>query len=149
MVFNQSILIRLSTYLVFIEQNVFYFKKFHNLLSYVDFLLTSTIKLKAIFFISQRKETLPVSKIQSVKAVRKGIRDIPKAFEIFTGDETYTFKAKGQQNIQQWVQCLHIAVARVQKIDGSEDVPQPIQLDSLKPDNIVIERPRSVTDTKL
>ena len=60
----------------------------------------------------QRKETLPVSKIQSVKAVRKGIRDIPRAFEIFTDDQTYVFKAKGQQNVEQWVQCLHIAVVR-------------------------------------
>ena len=60
----------------------------------------------------QRKETLSVSKIQSVKAVRKGIRDIPRAFEIFTDDQTYVFKAKGQQNVEQWVQCLHIAVVR-------------------------------------
>ncbi|KAI8795414.1 ventricular zone-expressed PH domain-containing protein 1 [Biomphalaria glabrata] len=60
------------------------------------------------------KATLPVTKIQSVKAVRKGIRDIPKAFEIFTGDQTYKFKAKGHHNVEQWVQCLHIAVARSQ-----------------------------------
>lgn len=59
-----------------------------------------------------RKETLPVSKIQSVKALRKGIRDIPRAFEIFTDDQRYVFKAKGQQNVEQWVQCLHIAVVR-------------------------------------
>lgn len=58
------------------------------------------------------KASLPVTKIQSVKAVRKGIRDIPKAFEIFTGDQTYKFKAKGHHNVEQWVQCLHIAVAR-------------------------------------
>ncbi|CAL1527244.1 unnamed protein product [Lymnaea stagnalis] len=58
------------------------------------------------------KASLPVTKIQSVKAVRKGIRDIPKAFEIFTGDQTYKFKAKGHQNVEQWVQCIHIAVAR-------------------------------------
>ncbi|XP_059164371.1 ventricular zone-expressed PH domain-containing protein homolog 1-like [Physella acuta] len=58
------------------------------------------------------KATLPVTKIQSVKAVRKGIRDTPKAFEIFTGDQTYKFKAKGQHNVEQWVQCIHIAVAR-------------------------------------
>ncbi|XP_046572947.1 ventricular zone-expressed PH domain-containing protein homolog 1-like [Haliotis rubra] len=63
------------------------------------------------------KEMLPVSKIQSVKAVRKGIRDIPRAFEIFTADQTYVFKAKGQQNVEQWVQCLHIAVARTQNKD--------------------------------
>lgn len=61
---------------------------------------------------NSRKETLPVSKIQSVKAVRKGIRDTPRAFEIFTDDQTYVFKAKGQQDVEQWVQCLHIAVVR-------------------------------------
>lgn len=53
-----------------------------------------------------------MTKIQTVKAVRKGIRDTPKAFEIFTGEQTYRFKAKGHQNVEQWVQCLHIAVAR-------------------------------------
>ncbi|XP_063409300.1 ventricular zone-expressed PH domain-containing protein homolog 1-like isoform X1 [Mytilus trossulus] len=100
-----------------------------------------------------RKETLPVSKIQSVKAVRKGIRDIPKAFEIFTGDETYTFKAKGQQNIEQWVQCLHIAVAQVQNKDDEKKstkmVPMPSHVNPLNQENVVIERPRSVMDTKL
>lgn len=67
-----------------------------------------------MFFIhfSQTKASLPVTKIQSVKAVRKGIRDIPKAFEIFTDDQTYVFKAKGHQDAEQWIQCLHIAVAR-------------------------------------
>ncbi len=35
-----------------------------------------------------------MNKIQSVKAVRKGIRDIPKAFEIFTTDQTYVFKVR-------------------------------------------------------
>lgn len=100
-----------------------------------------------------RKETLPVSKIQSVKAVRKGIRDIPKAFEIFTGDETYTFKAKGQQNIEQWVQCLHIAVAQVQhkgdEKKSTKMVPMPSHVNPLNQENVVIERPRSVMDTKL
>lgn len=98
----------------------------------------------------QQHETLPVSKIQSVKAVRKGYRDIPKAFEIFTEDQTYTFKAKGHQNIEQWVQCLHIAVAQAHKGDDS----RPSRTDGegrgpRRQDNIVIERPRSVMDTKL
>ncbi|XP_060066450.1 protein melted-like [Ylistrum balloti] len=110
-----------------------------------------------------RKETLPVSKIQSVKAVRKGVRDIPKAFEIFTGDQTYTFKAKGQQNIEQWVQCLHIAVARVQTTDkdktmkeseagvtDNNSMPAAPNNGEVSPqNNVVIERPRSVMDTKL
>lgn len=106
-----------------------------------------------VIFYLQRKETLPVSKIQSVKAVRKGIRDIPKAFEIFTGDETYTFKAKGQQNIEQWVQCLHIAVAQVQhkgdENKSSKMVPMPSHVNPLNQENVVIERPRSVMDTRL
>ncbi|XP_022345300.2 ventricular zone-expressed PH domain-containing protein homolog 1-like [Crassostrea virginica] len=98
----------------------------------------------------QQHETLPVSKIQSVKAVRKGYRDIPKAFEIFTEDQTYTFKAKGHQNIEQWVQCLHIAVAQAHKGDDSR--PSRTEGEGRGPrrqDNIVIERPRSVMDTKL
>ncbi|KAK6174822.1 hypothetical protein SNE40_013396 [Patella caerulea] len=93
-----------------------------------------------------RKETLPVSKIQSVKAVRKGIRDIPKAFEIFTEDQTYVFKAKGHQNVEQWVQCLHIAVAHsqnAQTTDTDKKAPD-------RPRSMVVERPRSlITDTKL
>lgn len=101
-----------------------------------------------------------MSKIQSVKAVRKGVRDIPKAFEIFTGDQTYTFKAKGQQNIEQWVQCLHIAVARVndkraKSLQGGSRSPidnsvsGPNSSEASPHHNIVIERPRSVMDTKL
>ena len=67
------------------------------------------------FFFSLQKATLPVCKIQSVKALRKGMRDIPKAFEIFTADQTYVFKVKDGKNAEQWVQCLQIAVARSQK----------------------------------
>ncbi|XP_048762848.2 ventricular zone-expressed PH domain-containing protein homolog 1-like [Ostrea edulis] len=97
----------------------------------------------------QRHETLPVSKIQSVKAVRKGYRDIPKAFEIFTADQTYTFKAKGHQNIEQWVQCLHIAVAQAHKGDNSKKGTGKAEVCPSRQDNLVIERPRSVMDTKL
>lgn len=53
-----------------------------------------------------------MTKIQSVKTIRKGARDIPKAFEIFTNDETYVFKAKDTKNAEQWIQCLNIAVVR-------------------------------------
>jgi hypothetical protein len=126
-----------------------------------------------------------------VKAVRKGYRDIPKAFEIFTADQTYTFKAKGHQNIEQWVQCLHIAVAQAHKGDNSKkgtgkaELSPPRQQENLamakkgtgraelgpprqqenlamakkgtgkselgppRQENVVIERPRSVMDTKL
>lgn len=100
----------------------------------------------------QQHETLPVSKIQSVKAVRKGYRDIPKAFEIFTADQTYTFKAKGHQNIEQWVQCLHIAVAQAQKGDDSGKGAGKVEgagQGAGGRENVVIERPRSVMDTKL
>ncbi|KAK3105302.1 hypothetical protein FSP39_021942 [Pinctada imbricata] len=115
-----------------------------------------------------RKETLPVSKIQSVKAVRKGIRDIPKAFEIFTEDQTYTFKAKDHCNIEQWVQCLHVALAQQHKggtlpllpppapssRGGNSTVKKtestPMKREAVKrTENVVIERPRSVMDTKL
>ena len=54
-------------------------------------------------------------RIQSVKAIRKGMRDLPKAFEIFTDDQKYVFKAKDSHHAEQWVQCLQIAVARSQK----------------------------------
>ncbi|KAL8583518.1 hypothetical protein ACOMHN_054834 [Nucella lapillus] len=73
---------------------------------------------------NSQKESMPVSKIQSVKAVRKGIRDIPRAFEIFTDDQSYVFKAKGQQNVEQWVQCLHIAVVRSHMTDSPEQQPR-------------------------
>ena len=62
----------------------------------------------------QRKASLPVTKIRSVKTIRKGARDIPKAFEIFTSDQTYVFKAKDTEHAQKWVECLQIAVARTQ-----------------------------------
>ena len=97
------------------------------------------LRLTSISF--QRKETLPVREIQSVKAVRKGIRDIPKAFEIFTTDQNYVFKAKGQQNIEPWVQCIHLAVAKAQHDSGLEQ--QIVE-------NMTMQRPRpTVRDTKL
>ena len=58
---------------------------------------------------------LSISKIQSVKAVRRGMRDIPKAFEIFTNEQSYVLKAKDGKNAEQWVQCLHIAVSKTQQ----------------------------------
>ncbi|KAH3823594.1 hypothetical protein DPMN_125402 [Dreissena polymorpha] len=92
-----------------------------------------------IFVHLQSKETLPVREIQSVKAVRKGIRDIPKAFEIFTTDQNYVFKAKGQQDIEPWVQCIHLAVAKAQT-EAEQNIVE----------NAVIPRPRpTVRDTKL
>lgn len=88
-----------------------------------------------------RKETLPVREIQSVKAVRKGIRDIPKAFEIFTTDQNYIFKAKGQQNIEPWVQCIHLAVAKAND-EGTKEHEIV--------EDMMLQRPRTtVRDTKL
>jgi hypothetical protein len=43
------------------------------------------------------------------------MRDIPKAFEIFTNDQNYVFKASDSKHAEQWVQCLQIAVIRTQK----------------------------------
>lgn len=71
-----------------------------------------------------------MTQIQSVKAVRKGIRDTPKAFEIFTGDQTYRFKAKGHHNVEQWVQCLHIAVARSHIGSGPPGMPSGLSASS-------------------
>ena len=102
--------------------------------------MTAEIMFNFILPYLQKKETLPVREIQSVKAVRKGIRDIPKAFEIFTAEQNYVFKAKGQQNIEPWVQCIHLAVAKEHNTGKKEDIL----------DDIVIQRPRtSVKDTKL
>ncbi|CAH1775829.1 unnamed protein product [Owenia fusiformis] len=68
-----------------------------------------------------KKETFPVREIKTVKAVCKGTRDIPRAFEIFTHDNTqYVFKPKDGKNAQDWVQCLNIAVARSQKPRSKE-----------------------------
>ncbi|WAR14734.1 LOW QUALITY PROTEIN: MELT-like protein, partial [Mya arenaria] len=90
--------------------------------------------------LQQKKETLPVREIQSVKAVRKGIR---KAFEIFTRDQNYVFKAKGQQNIEPCVQCIHLAVAKAQN-DGECTVVENVTIPTIP------TGPRSaVRDTKL
>ncbi|XP_033106923.1 ventricular zone-expressed PH domain-containing protein homolog 1-like, partial [Anneissia japonica] len=62
---------------------------------------------------TQSKGTLPIElgKVQSVKAVRRRDRSIPRAFEIFTEDnKSYVFKAKDSTKAEQWVQCLTIAV---------------------------------------
>lgn len=49
------------------------------------------------------------------------MRDIPKAFEIFTEDDSYIFKARDSKNAEKWVQCLQIAVARTQKSGRSPE----------------------------
>lgn len=48
--------------------------------------------------------------------VSRGARNIPKAFEIFTGDQTLILKPKDGKNAEEWVQCLSIVVAHSQVI---------------------------------
>nr|XP_022918426.1 protein melted [Onthophagus taurus] len=55
-------------------------------------------------------ESIDVNQIQSVK-VSRGARNIPKAFEIFTGNQTLILKPKDGKNAEEWVQCLSIVVA--------------------------------------
>ncbi|XP_032513732.1 protein melted isoform X2 [Danaus plexippus] len=55
-------------------------------------------------------ESIDINQIRSVK-VSRGARNIPKAFEIFTGDQTLILKPKDGKNAEQWAQCLSIAVA--------------------------------------
>ncbi|KAI8489822.1 Pleckstrin y domain [Branchiostoma belcheri] len=64
-----------------------------------------------------KKDALPIelSKVQSVKVVRKRDRNIPRAFEIFTDNKTYVFKAKDSKNAEQWLQCINIAVAQAKE----------------------------------
>jgi hypothetical protein len=61
----------------------------------------------------QRGESIDVNQIRSVK-VSRGARNIPKAFEIFTGDQTLILKPKDGKNAEEWVQCLSIVVAHSQ-----------------------------------
>lgn len=50
--------------------------------------------------------------------VSRGARNIPKAFEIFTGDQTLILKPKDGKNAEEWVQCLSIVVAHSQARDA-------------------------------
>ncbi|KAL4714097.1 hypothetical protein ACJJTC_008451 [Scirpophaga incertulas] len=62
-------------------------------------------------------ESIDINQIRSVK-VSRGARNIPKAFEIFTGDQTLILKPKDGKDAEQWVQCLSIAVAHSQARDA-------------------------------
>nr|XP_023024362.1 protein melted [Leptinotarsa decemlineata] len=55
-------------------------------------------------------ESIDVNQIRSVK-VSRGARNIPKAFEIFTENQTLILKPKDGKNAEEWVQCLNIVVA--------------------------------------
>lgn len=67
------------------------------------------------FWQKDDKDVTPieVNQIRSVK-VSRGARNIPKAFEIFTGDQSLILKPKGGKNVEEWVQCLSIVVAHSQ-----------------------------------
>lgn len=60
---------------------------------------------------------IDVHQIRSVK-VSRGARNIPKAFEIFTGDHSLILKPKGGKNAEEWVQCLSVVVAHSQAKDA-------------------------------
>lgn len=60
-------------------------------------------------------ESIDVNQIRSLK-VSRGARNIPKAFEIFTGDQTLILKPK-DGSAEEWVQCLSIVVAHSQARD--------------------------------
>ncbi|KAH8302773.1 hypothetical protein KR044_010710 [Drosophila immigrans] len=62
-------------------------------------------------------ESIDVNQIRSVK-VSRGARNIPKAFEIFTADQTLILKPKDGKNAEEWVQCLSIVVAHSQARDN-------------------------------
>lgn len=65
---------------------------------------------------NKRDSQQAISNIQTVKVIRKGGRGIPTAFEVFANDVTYVFKARDAENVEQWVQCLQIAIARTQRL---------------------------------
>ncbi|XP_037810447.1 protein melted isoform X2 [Lucilia sericata] len=64
-------------------------------------------------------ESIDVNQIRSVK-VSRGARNIPKAFEIFTADQTLILKPKDGKNAEEWVQCLSIVVAHSQARDNPQ-----------------------------
>ncbi|XP_057613247.1 ventricular zone-expressed PH domain-containing protein homolog 1 isoform X2 [Chionomys nivalis] len=65
---------------------------------------------------------IELSKVQSVKAVAKKRRDrsLPRAFEIFTDNKTYVFKAKDEKNAEKWLQCINVALAQAKERESRE-----------------------------
>ncbi|XP_038203844.1 ventricular zone-expressed PH domain-containing protein homolog 1 isoform X2 [Arvicola amphibius] len=65
---------------------------------------------------------IELSKVQSVKAVAKKRRDrsLPRAFEIFTDNKTYVFKAKDEKNAEAWLQCINVALAQAKERESRE-----------------------------
>lgn len=73
--------------------------------------------LESLIPIQSGGESIDVNQIRSVK-VSRGARNIPKAFEIFTADQTLILKPKDGKNAEEWVQCLSIVVAHSQARDN-------------------------------
>ncbi|XP_027628180.1 ventricular zone-expressed PH domain-containing protein homolog 1 isoform X2 [Tupaia chinensis] len=65
---------------------------------------------------------IELSKVQSVKAVARKRRDrsLPRAFEIFTDNKTYVFKAKDEKNAEEWLQCINVALAQAKERESRE-----------------------------
>uniref|UniRef100_A0A4W3GAT4 Ventricular zone expressed PH domain-containing 1 n=1 Tax=Callorhinchus milii TaxID=7868 RepID=A0A4W3GAT4_CALMI len=65
---------------------------------------------------------IELSKVQSVKVIAKKRRDrsLPRAFEIFTDNKTYVFKAKDEKNAEEWLQCINVAVAQAKERESRE-----------------------------
>ncbi|XP_048398430.1 ventricular zone-expressed PH domain-containing protein isoform X2 [Stegostoma tigrinum] len=65
---------------------------------------------------------IELSKVQSVKIITKKRRDrsLPRAFEIFTDNKTYVFKAKDEKNAEEWLQCINVAVAQAKQRESRE-----------------------------
>ncbi|KAM6223152.1 ventricular zone-expressed PH domain-containing protein homolog 1 isoform 3-T3 [Rhynchocyon petersi] len=65
---------------------------------------------------------IELSKVQSIKVVAKKRRDrsLPRAFEIFTDNKTYVFKAKDEKNAEEWLQCINVAVAQAKERESGE-----------------------------
>ncbi|XP_058412433.1 ventricular zone-expressed PH domain-containing protein homolog 1 [Diceros bicornis minor] len=65
---------------------------------------------------------IELSKVQSVKVVARKRRDrsLPRAFEIFTENKTYVFKAKDEKNAEEWLQCINVAVAQAKERESRE-----------------------------
>ncbi|XP_047584814.1 ventricular zone-expressed PH domain-containing protein homolog 1 isoform X1 [Lutra lutra] len=65
---------------------------------------------------------IELSKVQSVKVVARKRKDrsLPRAFEIFTDNKTYVFKAKDEKNAEEWLQCINVAVAQAKERESRE-----------------------------
>ncbi|KAF7273895.1 ventricular zone expressed PH domain-containing protein melted [Rhynchophorus ferrugineus] len=62
-------------------------------------------------------ESIDIHQIRSVR-VSRGSRNIPKAFEIFTENQTLILKPSDGKNAEEWVQCLSIVVAHSREAGG-------------------------------